>query len=334
MWHFPELSQFEPVNSLVSHQITEGDANITFVFNALHSKCNELGNYQHVFLFMPYPDESPKNQPVHYLSERFSKLAEGAHVGIYMSPTTYCGKLVEDIKPLLMSTNKYEVRFIQYRYGLTYDFEVTPPTVNELPPMFQVPIGQNVAEVIAKHVDQALEPVNMKRKYMCSFVGDPRLFIKPRANTVYLVESNPQWHCFLDTSVHWSTDKIEKNHTLAEMVAESYVHTTLNSDFSLCPAGGNVESYRIYESAELGSIPILTRNETRMTMYKHYQCTTTYPFLQEFNAPFVWLDSWDELPQVMEALMQETPEQIYQRRCVSVHDCWCVVSHTHAADQT
>ena len=317
MWHFPELQQMLTATNATLHRQTIESINVTFILNNdKHSDVNETRNYRHVYIMLPYPKEDPDYySQLHILSKPLSMVADGARVGIYMQPTTYCDKLVEELKPLLLST-RYSVRFVQYRYGLTYNFEVTPPTIDKLPPMFHVPIGQNVPEVIAKYVSRATEPVNARRQYMCSFVGDPRYFIKPRAQAVHLVETNPQWNCFLDTSVHWSTDKIGKNMSLAEMVAESYVHATLSSDFSLCPAGANVESYRIYESAELGSIPILTRKESRATMYSHYQCTTTYPFLHELNAPFVWLDSWDELPQVMEALMKETPEQIYQRRCV------------------
>ena len=268
-------------------------------------------------MFMPYPGD-PK-RAVGWLTDQFSSLSNGTHVGMYLNPSDSCTRLPESIKPLIMSKERYEVRVALCRYGLPYSFEVTPPTVDKLPPMFQVPIGQNIADVIAEHASQALEPVNAKRKYTCSFLGNARLGIAPRAKAVHFIEANPQWNCHLDTSVHWVSDRVYKNQTLAKIVTENYVHVTLNSDFALCPAGGNVESYRIYETVELGSIPILKRNETRITIGKRdHQCTTSYPFLHEFNAPFVWLDSWDQLPQVMQALMQETPEQIYQRRCALI----------------
>ena len=38
-----------------------------------------------------------------------------------------------------------------------------------------------------------------------------------------------------------------------------YRRALQTSDFTLCPAGSNVESYRIYEAMSYGSVPILQR---------------------------------------------------------------------------
>ena len=333
---FPELQWSDPRVIFVERHVTAGSYNATFVRSKkqhYHLVCEEAKSYNRTMIFMPYQGED-LNQTINLLRTRLSNVADGASVGIFLSMDDYCNRLPEGIKPLLLDTTRYEVKFIMCRYGLPYGFEVTPPTVDKLPPVFQVPIGQNIADVIQKHASSALEPAHAKRKYTCSFIGNPRKSIIPRAKAVSLVEANPQWNCFLDTSRRWVTENIGNNASLRDVATQNFVNTTLNSDFALCPAGNNVESYRIYESVELGSIPILTRRETRASMkIRSYQCTTTYPFLQEFNAPFVWLDSWDELPQVMEALLQETPEQIYQRRCdliVLIDVLLCV---TRVADQ-
>ena len=91
-----------------------------------------------------------------------------------------------------------------------------------------------------------------------------------------------------------------------------------SSDFTLCPAGGNAETYRMYEAMVMGSVPILQRSLNASNMFPWYPCQHTYAFVQDLNPPVVWLDDWSELPAIMEALRRETDEQIYQRRCARV----------------
>ena len=75
-----------------------------------------------------------------------------------------------------------------------------------------------------------------------------------------------------------------------------YARILFNSWYTLCPDGNHPESYRIYESLEAGSIPILALDEH----YYEHPCQRAFdPFL-EAKAPFIFLNSWNELPEFLE----------------------------------
>lgn len=71
--------------------------------------------------------------------------------------------------------------------------------------------------------------------------------------------------------------------------------------FTLCPAGHNPESYRIYEALMVGSIPIihdtcLARDDFGVT---RCSCEGWTRFLKETGAPFPFIADWSELDAVL-----------------------------------
>ena len=78
----------------------------------------------------------------------------------------------------------------------------------------------------------------------------------------------------------------------------AYGRVLRESIFTLCPSGQNPETYRIYEALESGSIPILAMD----TYYRNHKCNNAYaPFIQS-GAPFIYLQSWYELPRFLRSL--------------------------------
>ena len=66
----------------------------------------------------------------------------------------------------------------------------------------------------------------------------------------------------------------------------------------------------------VGSVPILQRAVDEKDMYNGYTCRYAYENVKDANAPVVWVDNWEQLPSVLDALAREPPEQTYKRRCV------------------
>ena len=162
------------------------------------------------------------------------------------------------------------------------------------------------------HVDDALAgPVGLRRPISCNFIGSTHRErpIRLRVLEILGMANHSHWNCHSS-----SRPKFVQMHNERGSDQERYVSVLHNSDFTLCPAGYNAEAYRIYEAMLLGSVPVLEYNVTRKKIDAKYHCAFTYEFIKDLNAPVVWVDDWEQLEPVMEALLRETPEQIYQRR--------------------
>lgn len=70
------------------------------------------------------------------------------------------------------------------------------------------------------------------------------------------------------------------------MVYHEYLTLVAKTTFVLCPAGNNPETFRLYESLELGSIPLFVRPtiDVDYLQYKYW-----------YNYPGPIFNSWDEL---------------------------------------
>lgn len=95
--------------------------------------------------------------------------------------------------------------------------------------------------------------------------------------------------------------------------AERYREILGDSTFTLCPQGHNPETYRLYEALEMGSIPVLVRAKFSTFVHSVAQLETYKSGITPCKghdmpwtgAPFVWLDSWEELPAVLLALLND-----------------------------
>jgi len=103
----------------------------------------------------------------------------------------------------------------------------------------------------------------------------------------------------------------------------AYKNVLLRSTFTLCPVGQNPESFRIFEAIEAGSIPVLCMDSE----YWEHPCRHAYLPFVKYNAPFVFLQHWHELPQTLGdlesnpskvATMQRALHPWYQRFMANV----------------
>mmetsp|Transcript_13850 Transcript_13850/g.40528 ORF Transcript_13850/g.40528 Transcript_13850/m.40528 type:complete len:1116 (-) Transcript_13850:48-3395(-) len=92
------------------------------------------------------------------------------------------------------------------------------------------------------------------------------------------------------------------------MSSEDYRETLLQSVFTLCPSGHNPESYRLFEAAEAGSIPVVTLDG----MYNAHPCGDSFlPFI-ESGAPFVYLSKWGDLEETL-AKLASSPSHVLEQ---------------------
>jgi len=73
---------------------------------------------------------------------------------------------------------------------------------------------------------------------------------------------------------------------------QRFKEVLLDSVFTLMPSGHNPECYRMYESLEAGSIPVVAM--------EGLETHCAHPFTHFMDAPMVWLDTWDQLPTLMQ----------------------------------
>ena len=100
---------------------------------------------------------------------------------------------------------------------------------------------------------------------------------------------------------------------LVRSPTEQYVPALKNSIFTLCPAGKNAESYRIWEAIMAGSIPVIERTtlgddeHTNDIITVHPSYGTKYGCRQDDehsiltinNAPVIFIDQWSDLDTIM-----------------------------------
>ena len=273
----------------------------------VYEDCANAPKYKHV---VDCIDHDPKLGLQYYLGD-IQHITSGQSVGLVHTGSEVCDN--DWLKPHLLNPPSFHIRFLFLVYGTSAQFDATPPTLSDLPPIFHWPLGPAYARGVRR--DNDLDPVangapmQARRKYMCNFVGTLHERVPARGLVVDMLNS-PQyahWNCYTS-----ARDKFPKKESAESM--DAFAGVLRDSDFTLCPSGGNAESYRIYESMILGAVPILERDVTHDKTYSRYHCQYTYQFLKDLNPPVVWLDNWSELPAVMEALLKETPEQMYQRR--------------------
>lgn len=113
-----------------------------------------------------------------------------------------------------------------------------------------------------------------------------------------MLDENPSRSYFIHVAKQW-TGAISQS--TGHIEPDEYRKILLDSAFTLCPAGHNPESYRIYEAIEAGSIPILALDRA----YEVFDCTEAFaPFVQS-EAPFPMLKSWKQVGQTLERAVHD-----------------------------
>lgn len=135
-----------------------------------------------------------------------------------------------------------------------------------------------------------------RQRYLFNFVGSLSSESRKNLKTLFYpsIPTNVsmmvrQEVAFIHTTDRWRHTIKESNGYISP---QFYRSVLLDSKFTLCPAGHNPEAYRIYEACEAGSIPILVDGED---YYKKHACNGAFEPFKQANAPFIWLNSWDEL---------------------------------------
>jgi glycosyltransferase involved in cell wall biosynthesis len=118
--------------------------------------------------------------------------------------------------------------------------------------IFNQPFGYLIQLVRNKYIDTLTPP--MSKKYLFSFIGQGSAH--PVRKKIFDIKYEK---CFLsDTSgkVAWELHEKDK----AEY-AKRYVEICFDSKFMLCPRGASPNSYRLYESLEMGVAPVIISDE-------------------------------------------------------------------------
>jgi len=150
----------------------------------------------------------------------------------------------------------------------------------------------------------------VKRKYIWSFAGGNE---KIRWQTINkFVDHFPQDHFLL-----YETGHSFNGNQKSGLSVDKYRDLLLNTKFSICPPGvGYVESFRVYEALECGSIPVVLRSQNS----EFGQKRSYWGDLYGKEPPFVMADTWEECIEIMKYLLQN--EDIYEKTRRDCYHFW------------
>jgi len=140
-------------------------------------------------------------------------------------------------------------------------------------------------------------------------LGYPSSRLLPRIGEAF-VHNTQNWAANLPTA-------IEQGQALP---SEKYRDVLLDSVFTLSPSGHNPETFRLYEAAEAGSIPIVDYTGHGTVVdddggggRSGSECGDPWrPFLDS-GAPFIWVEDWTGLEALLETLRSD-PEALAKRQ--------------------
>lgn len=148
--------------------------------------------------------------------------------------------------------------------------------------------------------------VQKRRKFRCNFLGT----VYPNSSRVELQTIIKEFKlddvCFVKTRGDWSPGESAES-------AKDFHYALANSDLTLNPVGMNTECYRIYEACSYGSVPVI---EDIVTSGQCRRGDRMSPLnvLKAFNAPFIYVKDWRELPRMIENEMHLTHQEVVERR--------------------
>lgn len=174
---------------------------------------------------------------------------------------------------------------------------------------FQWPLGVATYRSFPKQclLDHENPSTHSYRMYTCNFYGT----VYPnstREELIRVLKASPQVvqrACMIKVRAEWLPK--ETDQTLAQ-----YVQALTQSDLTLNPAGKNPECYRHFEAMSCGSVPVVLNVTNNSSNNKCSQ--TSLRLLREFNAPFIWLESWKDLPPIIANEFSLTQEEKIMRR--------------------
>lgn len=103
---------------------------------------------------------------------------------------------------------------------------------------------------------------------------------------------------------------------------EEYAKTLSQSVFTLCPMGHvNIDTFRLYESLEAGSIPVVLKNAPLLNASPSYW---HHIFPGEQELPFLICDNWDEAVALAESEVKQGLAGIRAEKCRLFWEKWKV----------
>lgn len=104
------------------------------------------------------------------------------------------------------------------------------------------------------------------------------------------------------------------------LTTEEYADLLSDTVFCLAPQGGcNLDSFRIYEALEAGSIPVVLKQTEYQKIHPSYWHSI---FIGEKDMPFVCASSWEEAAQICKKIIQEDRANEIQKKCSVFWDSW------------
>jgi hypothetical protein len=283
--------------------------NVTLVCRTGGPTSPELDFARYVILVISAQSWDTRKIAASWLKEVRS-LKNLVSLGIVLKGSERCTN--DWLLPYLKDQTVFRIRFMFTIYGYSYGYGKGIGFPQDR--LFLWPLGVAAIRGFPKATLRPVlaEPEGAKRKYLCNFLGTLHSHALARKQVVRILRDprHKHWKCFLKYRDEWT--KSESHQSMAQ-----YVDTLKNTDFTLCPAGNNVESFRIYEAMSFGSVPVLLHDvviKKGDLQDSTYKCTGAFELLKFHSAPVIWLNSWSELPTVMENLLAETPAETYQRR--------------------
>lgn len=142
-----------------------------------------------------------------------------------------------------------------------------------------------------------------QRRFVFNFLGSLTSFARKELLRQVRSRLGPV-RKFVHVTAKWKKQLTRQN---GYVPPAQYRAVLLNSVFTLCPQGHNPEAFRIFEACEAGSIPIVAMDR----FYRRHECKAAYKPLIMQGAPFVFLESWEELPAFL-AKMAKDPAKVQQ----------------------
>jgi len=105
-----------------------------------------------------------------------------------------------------------------------------------------------------------------------------------------------------------------------QLTTQEYAQVMADSVFAIAPQGGyNIDSFRIYEALEAGTIPVVMNSTTYFQVKPSYWHVI---FQGEVEMPFVRADSWDEAADKCAKIIHEGRLDEVQAECRAFWDKW------------
>ncbi|RXG55933.1 hypothetical protein Avbf_11558 [Armadillidium vulgare] len=170
-----------------------------------------------------------------------------------------------------------------YGVFLTYD----DPSIDEKV-KFQWPLG------VATYRHFPLFNLNetaimQSRKFLCNLQAT-NYANSSRSELFSVLKSSEtaQKHCKIEERKQWQSHETPESST-------AYTGILLHSDLTLCPAGINTETYRVYEALAAGSIPVVEDTPSKGSCDK----AIGWRLLKEMKAPVIWTEDWNDLDRLL-----------------------------------